>query len=207
MRMHPAEFLRSVRAVCDEFEVPLIADEVLTGFGRTGSLFACQRAGIGPDVLCLAKGLSGGTFPIAATLASGALFEAFRSRDHSRAFFHGHTFTAHPVGCAVALASLELCREDDVPARLEALGRRIEARLADARGDLELRRTGGIVAFDLPAADPGYLSTRCADLRRRSLELGVLLRPLGNVLYALPPACTTEAQADRIADVMAELAE
>jgi adenosylmethionine-8-amino-7-oxononanoate aminotransferase len=183
--------------------VPLVADEVMTGFGRTGALFATLGAGVAPDLLCLAKGLSGGLFPIAATLATEELYEAFLSEDRSRAFFHGHSFTAHPVGCAVARASLDLCREDDVPARLEHIGRRIESGLSIPG----VRRRGGIVAADLATDEaPGYLSALALRLRAEAVERGVLLRPLGNVLYAMPPACATDEQCDRIAAAMNALA-
>jgi adenosylmethionine-8-amino-7-oxononanoate aminotransferase len=191
----------------------------MTGFGRTGTLFACSQAGVAPDLLCLAKGLTGGLLPLAATLATERLYEAFLSPVRGRMFFHGHSFTGHPIGCAVARASLALCRAEDTPARLEALGRKLElslrARLRTAPGAAaaaalsSVRRRGGIVAFELPAGaggGAGYLSLRALELRRRAIERGVLLRPLGDTLYALPPACTTEAQAERIATVMAELA-
>ena len=212
MRMHDAEFVRAVRAACDERGVPLIADEVMTGFGRTGSLFACRAAAISPDLLCLAKGLTGGAFPLSATLATERAFESFLSTDRRKTFFHGHSFTANPVGCAVGLASLGLCLERDVPRRLDAIGARIETRLRaaglpDERAD-DLRRRGGIVALDLvvPESNAGYMSARAKDLREAAIARGVLLRPLGNVLYAMPPASTTDEQADRIGDVMAELA-
>jgi adenosylmethionine-8-amino-7-oxononanoate aminotransferase len=208
MRMHAPELVRAARAACDERGLFLIADEVMTGFGRTGTLFACEQAGVTPDLLCLAKGLTGGIFPLAATLCSAALFERFVSDDRARALFHGHSFTANPIGCAVARESLALSRERDVPARLAAIGARIEARLGKRLGprarELALRRCGGIVALDLPESG-GYLAARALERRRRALELGVLLRPLGNVLYAMPPACTGEAQCDAIADALAEL--
>lgn len=210
MVMHAPALVRDVRALCDEHGVPMIADEVMTGFGRTGRLFACQHAGVTPDLMCLAKGLTGGMFPLSATLATEELFEAFLSSDKRRTFFHGHSFTANPIGCAAALASLESNLTSDVPARLDAIGARIEARLAanPPANAGPLRRTGGIVAFDLevPPGDAGYLSRVTSDLRALAIERGVLLRPLGNVLYAMPPACTTDAQADRIADVLLELA-
>ena len=204
MRMHDVSLVRAARELCDRSGVPLIADEVMTGFGRTGALFACEKAGVSPDLMCLSKGLTGGVLPLAATLATAELFAAFLSEDRRRTFFHGHSFSANPIGCAVARASLELCLEDDVPARLDAIGARIEGAL-DLSG---VRRTGGIVALDLAvsAGDAGYLSTLSARLRARAVERGVLLRPLGHVLYALPPACATEAQCDRIAEVMGELA-
>jgi adenosylmethionine-8-amino-7-oxononanoate aminotransferase len=212
MRMHGAEFLRGLGEACRRRALPWIADEVLTGFGRTGALFACRRAGVAPDLLCLAKGLTGGLLPLAVTVANEVFYQSFLSADRGRAFFHGHSFTAHPIGCAVARASLHLCLERDVPGRLERLGARLETGLRELlpqRGEgLALRRTGGIVALDLPrraAQRQGYLSDRTLRLRARAIELGVLLRPLGDVVYALPPACTTEDQADRIAETLATL--
>jgi adenosylmethionine-8-amino-7-oxononanoate aminotransferase len=209
MLMQAPEFLRGLRRLCTERGLPLIADEVMTGFGRTGALFACDVAGIAPDLMCLAKGLTGGATPMSVTLARSEHFEAFLSSDRADAFFHGHTFTAHPIGCAAALASLELTLERDVPARLEALGARIHAQLAerlDRARTTGLRQRGGIVAFDLVGEGDGYLAGDPATLRRRAIELGVLLRPLGKVLYAMPPACTTDAEADRIAAALVELA-
>jgi len=212
MRMQPVSFLREVRARGDRHEVPLIADEVMTGFGRTGELFACTKAGIEPDLLCLAKGLTGGSFPLSATLTGERHFNAFLSLERSKAFFHGHTFTGNPVGCAVARASLAVCREEDTPGRLERIGALIEAILVDALADdprvESLRRTGGVVAFDLvppEGSERGYLSDLQPRLRAAAIERGVLLRPLGNVLYAMPPASTTSDQCERIAEVMVEL--
>ncbi|MEM7306821.1 MAG: adenosylmethionine--8-amino-7-oxononanoate transaminase [Planctomycetota bacterium] len=213
MCMHPPAFVAAARSACDDAGIPLIADEVMTGFGRTGSLFAHQQAGITPDYVCLAKGLTGGMMPLSATLTTEEVFEAFHSTDRSRAFFHGHTFTAHPIGCAVARASLRVTLGEDVPGKLDGIGARIEEGVAVLRDDprvSELRRTGGIVALELrPPEDDagGYLAALGPKLRRAAIEEGVLLRPLGNVLYALPPACTTEAQADAIAAAMRSLVE
>jgi adenosylmethionine-8-amino-7-oxononanoate aminotransferase len=210
MRMHAPEVLREARTLCDTHGVVLICDEVMTGFGRTGSLFACRKAGVAPDLLCLAKGLAGGMLPLAATLATERLFETFVSRDRSRAFFHGHSFTAHPIACAVALASLGLCLERDVPARLEHIGRTIEQRVRElCAGNSavhQIRRLGGIVAVELVCERPGYLALDPSAMRARALELGVLLRPLGNVVYALPPACTSDDECRTIAAALAELA-
>jgi adenosylmethionine-8-amino-7-oxononanoate aminotransferase len=213
MRMHAPELLRALAATCRARGVPLVADEVMTGFGRTGALFACARAGVEPDLLCLAKGLTGGTLPLAATLVRADWFEAFRSRERSRAFFHGHSFTANPIACAAALASLELVRTQRPELALERIGAQIEAellvRLPQARTRYALRRTGGIVALDVPeraGERAGYLNERALRLRAAAIERGVLLRPLGPVLYALPPACTSSAQAQQIARALAELA-
>jgi adenosylmethionine---8-amino-7-oxononanoate aminotransferase len=219
MRMHDASFVRAARAACDEAGVPLIADEVMTGFGRTGGLFACATAGVAPDLLCLAKGLTNGMVPLAATLATNGLFETFASfarPDRGRFLPHGHSMTGNPIGCAVALRSLALARERGVPERLAAIGARIEAGLAPLTGDRrvrDLRRTGGIVAFDLvpragsPGSASGYVTPLAPRLRARAVELGVLLRPLGNVVYALPPAATSDAQCDAIAAAMRALVE
>jgi adenosylmethionine-8-amino-7-oxononanoate aminotransferase len=211
MRTYDAGFLRAARELTSTRGLYLIADEVMTGFGRTGALFACQKAGIAPDLLCLAKGLTGGTLPLAVTLASEHVFGAFLHPERARFFPHGHTYSANPIACAAALASLELCREQDLPARFEAIGRRIERGLDELRGDgrvLELRRLGGIVALELAprAGDAaGYHARLALELRARAIERGVLLRPLGNVLYALPPACLTDAECDRIVEVCLEL--
>jgi adenosylmethionine-8-amino-7-oxononanoate aminotransferase len=210
MRMHAPQLVRAAREACDRHGVPLIADEVMTGFGRTGTLFACEQAGVTPDFLCLAKGLTGGMLPLAATLCTERWFERFVSTERARAFFHGHSFTASPLGCAVARASLALCRAQGTPGRLDALGRRIEervrARLGGSAGELKLRRCGGIVALELPGVGRGYLAPRALELRHRAIERGVLLRPLGDVLYAMPPASTSGEQADLVADVLADLA-
>jgi adenosylmethionine-8-amino-7-oxononanoate aminotransferase len=213
MRVHGPELLRAARRACDAHGVFLIADEVMTGFGRTGTLFACQQAGVAPDLLCLSKGLTNGMLPLAATLATARVFEAFQSRTGRRFFPHGHTFTANPIGCALALASLELALETRVWERFAALGARLEGALAPLRDHPRvrgLRRLGGIVAFDLepaPGAAGGYGSETSARLRAAAVERGVLLRPLGDTLYGMPPACTSDEQLDAIARCLAALAE
>jgi len=213
MRMHSVEFLRAARALCTAHGIPLVADEVMTGFGRTGALFACQRAGIAPDVLCLGKGLTGGMLPLAATLATDELFQAFRHDERMRFFPHGHTFTANPIACATALESLRLCHEDEVPARLARIGARIAeplAALVDHPRVRELRALGGIVALELEpprGGRAGYAAAGALDMRAHALAHGVLLRPLGNVLYALPPACLTDEECATIARTMAVLVD
>lgn len=208
MRVHSADFVRAVRQACDQHGIAMIADEVMTGFGRTGTLFACEQAGVTPDLLCLAKGLTGGMFPLAATLAREAMFQGFWSEDRTRTFFHGHTFTANPVGCAMALRSLELTQERNVPARLQAIGAVIRAQLESLETHphvRNLRHLGGLVAFDwCPPAQQtgGYLHAVGPRVSAIAMEQGVLLRPLGNVIYALPPACTTDEQAVQIGRAM-----
>ena len=203
MLMQTPQFLRDLRALCTERNLPLIADEVM--------------AGIAPDIMCLAKGLTGGMTPMSVTMAGERFFECFLSQDRGTAFFHGHTFTAHPIGCAAALASLELTLGRDVPKVLDGIGARIEAKLRELLPEFSgaarvpnprvagLRRMGGIVAFDLIGGEEGYLASQAPRLRQEATARGVLLRPLGNVLYAMPPASTTDAQCDRIAEVLADL--
>jgi len=210
MRAVPEDFVRAARAACDRHGVYLIADEVLTGFGRTGTRFACDQAGIAPDALCLSKGLTAGMLPLAVTLFRESLFDAFRSTSKDEMFFHGHTFTGNPIGCAVALESLQISVEDDTPARFRAIGAWIEAGLTAAIDDantLGLRTFGGITAIDVPDDGPGYLSDKGSQLKAACREHApdVLLRPLGNVLYAMPPACTTQAECERIARRMADV--
>lgn len=210
MCVHGVDVVRAARELCDAHGAFLIADEVMTGFGRTGDLFACLGAGVSPDLLCLAKGLTGGMFPLSATMATEDLYRTFWSEERTRALFHGHTFTGNPVGCAMALESLDITLERDVPARLNAIGARIRSGLSKLDGDprvRDMRHLGGMVAFDLVTDDAGYLSQRGPALRRVAASKGVLLRPLGNVIYALPPACTTDEQCDRIAAAMVAMAE
>ena len=211
MHMHPESVLREIRESCDQHGIPWIADEVFTGFGRTGQLFATRDTN--PDILCLAKGLTGGMFPMAATLATEETFQAFLSDDNTKALFHGHTFTANPVGCAVGIESLRICLEEDVPSKLATIGDRIHAKLESELSDVEhvkgLRKLGGVVAYDvapLPGAGSGYFDGVAPKLRARAIELGVLIRPLGNAVYTVPPACTTTEECDRIADALVDLA-
>lgn len=209
MKMQPPSFLREVREACDQHGIFLIADEVMTGFGRTGHTFACDAASIAPDILCLAKGLTGGIFPLSATLVREDIYAAFLADERAKAFFHGHTFTGNPIGCAVGLASMQLLREEDTPARLEQIGRWIGEALEGLRDHpmvTDMRRCGGIVALDLAADDAGYLAGLGERIRHacRS-QKDVLLRPLGNVLYAMPPSCTTEEECLRIAQAMRQV--
>jgi adenosylmethionine-8-amino-7-oxononanoate aminotransferase len=176
--------------------VLFIADEVMTGFGRTGTVFACHQAGISPDVLCVAKGLTGGSLPLAATLCSDPIFAAHLSKDRAKMFFHSSSYTANPIACAAALANFEIWRTEPVIERILALGRSQAICLKALHDDLRLsnvRQLGTISAFEVGGAG-GYLDDIALSLRARLLSHGVLLRPLGNTIYVMPPYCTTEDQ-------------
>jgi len=197
MRLCRPEFLRSLVALAKSRGVLVIFDEVMTGFGRTGELFACAKAGATPDILCLSKGLSGGCLPLAVTVATEQVYEAFLSDDAGRMFFHGHSYTGNPLACATGLASLELMTDATPRFRaMEATHRRLAAEhLADLPAVERLRFCGTIMAFDVRSRGPGgYFDATGPVLKRRFLEEGFLIRPLGNTVYLLPPYCITDEQ-------------
>lgn len=205
MRMYSAETLRALADMSRRHGVLVIADEVMTGFGRTGSFFACDQAGVTPDLMCLSKGLTGGFLPMGLTLASDDLFYAFYSDDRGRMFFHSTSFTGNPLACAAALASLAIWEDEPVMARIEAIAAHHARRLpefADRPHVAEVRRLGTIAAIELQAPDAGYLASAGPWLYRFFLDHDVLLRPLGHVVYILPPYCITAEDLDRIYDVI-----
>jgi len=207
MLIYPPEVLRALATICRRNGALLIADEVMTGFGRTGTLFACKQAGISPDILCLAKGLTGGSLPLAATLCTAEIFDAHYSTDRSHTFFHSSSFTANPIACAAARANLEIWRDEPVAERIAALGALQEERLARFRTDQRfenVRRLGTITALDLKVSDPGYLAGVTLELTRFFQARGLLLRPLGNTLYVMPPYCITAGELDLVYDGIAE---
>jgi len=205
MIVHPVEFLQKIRALCSEHGVLLIADEVLTGFGRCGTMFACDLAGIVPDLMCLSKGITGGVLPLGATLCTEEIHAQFSAP--GRSFFHGHSYTGNALACAAAVASLEIFETEDVFARIRAIAAQHARRLGRMANGLrvaETRQIGAVAALELIADDPGYLSSLKPRLYRFFLERGVLLRPLGHVLYVLPPYVITEPQLDYVYDVIEE---
>ena len=198
MRMVRESFLRQVEQRVRQAGALLIADEVLTGFGRSGHLFACQRAGIQPDLMALSKGLTGGFLPMGVTLAREAIFQGFVGPDPSLTLFHGHSFTANPLGCAAALASLDLLeRHPERHEGMEARHRPLLERLAHHPRVRAPRLLGSIAAFDLAVDRPGYLNPAGRQLQARVWEQGVFLRPLGQVVYLLPPLGISDAQLER----------
>ncbi len=207
MIVHPVEFLQRVRKLCSEHDVLLIADEVLTGFGRCGKMFACDLAGVVPDIMCLSKGLTGGFLPMGATVSTAAIYETFCGTDRSRTFFHGHSYTANPLGCAAGIASLEIFDTEPVFAHIAAIQKAHESRavaLAAHPAVADVRILGTMMALELQADDPGYFSELKPMLYDFYLKNGVLLRPLGNVLYVLPPYVITADQLNKVHDVIAQ---
>jgi adenosylmethionine-8-amino-7-oxononanoate aminotransferase len=205
MIVHPEEFLSGVRRLTAAHDVLLIADEVLTGFGRTGRMFACERAEVVPDIMCVAKGITGGFLPLAATITTDPVHEAFTGTERSRAFFHGHSYTANPIACAAANANLQIFDSEPVFERIAAIERVHAAHLPAFAAHpcvAEVRHIGTVAAIELKVPDAGYLSSLRPRLYEYFLNRGVLLRPLGNVVYILPPYVVTENQLNFVYDVI-----
>jgi adenosylmethionine-8-amino-7-oxononanoate aminotransferase len=206
MLVHPEGYLRAVRELCDRHDVLLIADEVATGFGRTGRMFACEHEEVAPDLLCLAKGISGGYLPLAATLASERIYAGFLGRfEEFRTFFHGHTYTGNPLACAAALASLDVFAEEHT---LEHLQRKIELLeqllepVAAHPQVREVRRRGFMTGIELSeqplTARIGHRVT--LEARRR----GAVIRPLGDVIVLMPPLAISEGDLTRLVAITAD---
>ncbi len=226
MRMHHPVYLKRVRDLCDAHGVFLIADEIATGFGRTGTLFAFEQAGVQPDLMCLSKGLTGGFLPLCAVLATQEIYDGFLDDSRERAFLHSHSYSGNPLACAAALASLDILQQDDVIARNRATATTMAAHAAPFASHscvAEVRQTGMILAIELhPEADAGndhafndhavndhaaedgnaveIAGRRGLRMYRAALDRGVLLRPLGDVLYWMPPYCIDDAQLAQLAE-------
>jgi adenosylmethionine-8-amino-7-oxononanoate aminotransferase len=213
MRMYHPVYLSLLREACDRHGVHLIADEIAVGFGRTGTLFACEQAGVTPDFLCLSKGLTGGYLPLSAVLTREPIYAAFYD-DYAtgRAFLHSHSYTGNPLACRAALATLDIFAEDDVIAANRGLARAMAeaaAPLADHPHVGEVRQTGMILAIEMVqdrATRRPYPWQERRGLRvyRHALERGALLRPLGNVVYFMPPYVITPEEIRWLAGVAAE---
>ena len=193
------QFLKAVQRLVHDAGALLIADEVLTGFGRCGDWFASRRAGLQPDLMALSKGLTGGCLPMGVTMASERIFSAFIGSDPSLTLWHGHSFTANPLGCAVANASLDLLEAE--PQRFLGFEARhrphLQALSRHPRVD-HCRLIGTLAAFDLAVeGTAGYLNPAGPTVKRIAMEAGVFLRPLGQVVYLLPPLCITDAQLEQ----------
>lgn len=210
MIVHPVEYLRRVRELCTRHDVLLVADEVLTGFGRTGKMFACDLAAIQPDLMCLSKGITGGFLPMGVTLCSDRVAAAFHSENRLHTFYHGHSYTGNALACAAAVESLRIFDDEPVFDRIAAVARVNTERLAQLSDFAvvgETRQLGTMGAVELRAEDAGYLSAMRPKLYRFFLDRGVLLRPLGNVVYVLPPYVISAAELHHVYDIITEAIE
>ena len=210
MLMYPAWVLREMKRICKAANVLFIADEVMTGWGRTGTLFACEQADVSPDIACYSKGLTGGSLPLAVTLCRAEIFEAHYSPDRTRTLFHSSSYTANPVACAAARANLELWQNRQSRERVASVAEMQEQAMkpfcADARFE-NVRRTGTITALDLKARDKGYLAGVGPKLEAFFADRNLLLRPLGNTIYVMPPYCVSSADLGEIYAAIAEAAD
>ena len=213
MRMYQAAYLTGLRKLCDEFGVHLIADEIAVGFGRTGTLFACEQAGITPDFMCLSKGLTGGFLPLSVVLTNESVYDAFYAEYTSgKAFLHSHSYTGNPLACSAALETLAIFRDEPVIERNRKTAEHIARRLREFQSHAhiaDVRQTGMIAAVEMVRDRASRTPFAVADRRglrvyRHALRRGVLLRPLGDVIYFMPPYVTTPEEIDLIFDVAHE---
>jgi adenosylmethionine-8-amino-7-oxononanoate aminotransferase len=201
MLFYPPRVLAEMRCICEQAGVLFIADEVMTGWGRTGTLLACEQAGVVPDILCLSKGLTGGAVPLAVTMASEPIFAAHLSDDRARMFFHSSSYTANPIACAAAVANLAIWREEPVAERIASLAERQAARLralAGHRAVANPRALGTVAAFELGDPTGAYLSDLGPRLMAHFRERDMLVRPLGNTIYVMPPYCIDDTDLDAV---------
>ena len=209
MLIYSPAILSAMREICAAHGVLFIADEVMTAWGRTGTLLACEQASVTPDILCLSKGLTGGAIPLAVTMANEAIYEAHLSQDRARMFYHSSSYTANPIACAAANANLAIWREEPVLARVADLARRQATHLAKV-GSLaaihNARSIGTITAMELGDRTGAYLSKVGPRLLGLFRDANVLLRPLGNTVYVMPPYCIDDGDLDRIYDAIAAAA-
>ena len=207
MRIYSPKVLSELRRLCSLHDVLFIADEVMTGWGRTGTLLACEQAGITPDILCLSKGLTGGSMPLAVTLATSRIYDAHYSPDRSKLFFHSSSYTANPIACAAALGNLEVWRDEPVGKRIDHVGQMQEEHLRRLPLARNVRRLGTIAAFEIDEAKSHYLSTRAPKLLAFFQNRDLLIRPLGNTIYVMPPYCIDDQDLGRIYDAIGEAFE
>jgi len=213
MRMYDPVYLQLLRQACNEHGVHLIADEIAVGFGRTGTMFACEQAGIRPDILCIGKGLTGGYLPLSACLTSDDIYAAFYAEyTTQRAFLHSHSYTGNPLACAAALATLDIFRDDDVLNRNRTLAAHMARAVAPLAGHPhvgEVRQTGMIAAVEMAkngkTREPYPWQERRGRLvYRHALERGAILRPLGDVIYFMPPYVITPEEIERLGVIALE---
>lgn len=204
MRMCRSQFLYRLQLIAKQFGIPLIYDEVMTGFGRTGEWFACVKSNTQPDIICLSKGITGGFLPLSATIVTENIFDKFYSDDIQKTFFHGHSYTANPLACAAAIASFKLLEDNPEQfRRFEKLHRKKTNEylqtIADAKKIRQIRFCGTVVAFDINIEEnTNYFASIGTLLKEAFLKRNLLIRPLGNTVYLMPPYCIEEGQLDNV---------
>lgn len=204
MRMYPAEYLRRLRALCDEYDIFLIADEVAVGFGRTGAMWACETAGIVPDLMCLGKALTGGYLPMSATIVTDRIYDGFRGDGTTdRTFYDGHTFCGNPITAALALATLDVFEEEHVLPSAEAGAVQMRSGFAELakRSDIHFAKTLGMIGMAAVHANAGG-AARARRVAHHALERGLYIRPLGEVIYLWPPLTTTTEELARMFEIL-----
>ena len=210
MLVYPPWLLAELKRIAEATGTLFIADEVMTGWGRTGTLFACEQAAVSPDILCTSKGLTGGAIPLAATLATDEIFDAHYSTDRSRTFFHSSSYTANPIACAAGVANVEVWRTEPVAERIAALAKTQAGWMARLSGHERLRDArvcGTIAAINVRGAAGGYLATVGPDIRAAFARRNMLVRPLGDAVYVMAPYCVTENELDRLYEALIEIVE
>ena len=206
MKMYPPEYLKAVSELCREHHVLLIVDEIATGFGRTGRMFAFERAGIDPDIVCVGKALSAGYLPISAAIVKNAIHETFSDKPADHTFYHGHTFCGNPIAAAAALEALKIYDEERLPEKAAAMERMFKESLgplAKLSSVQDVRCLGAIAAVELKPENPAPPVTRPHRIRKHLLKEGILLRPLGNVVYLMPPLVIDRKELDRLVSAFA----
>ena len=211
MRIYPPLYLKKLRELCDKYNVVFIVDEIATNFGRTGKMFACDHANISPDIMCISKGLTGGYMPMAITITTDKIYDAFYADyNEGKAFMHSHTYSGNPLGCSAALAVQKVLREDDImnkaQVRVKYLNNKLKEKLLDHKNIGEIRNIGLINAMEL-VTDKNTKEGFDSKLRmgyqiyKKALQRGLLLRPLGNVIYFNPPLIINEDEIDKAVDL------
>lgn len=208
IRIYPEAYLKRLRALCDQYDVLLICDEIAVGFWRTGAMFASERAGITPDIMTVGKGLTGGMLPMSATLVTDRIYDSFRhDGTRARTFYHGHTFCGNPITAAAALAALDVYRDEGIveglPPKIELLKQRMEA-IGRALGDSSVRSLGMIAAIEIGESAGG--AKRATEIVRRAQERGLFIRPLGSIVYLWPPLIADIQTLNRMLDILCEAA-
>ncbi|TAE13467.1 MAG: adenosylmethionine--8-amino-7-oxononanoate transaminase [Bacteroidetes bacterium] len=208
IQMYEAELLNQILEHCKSFEMICIADEVMTGFGRTGTMFASEQLTAKPDIICLSKGLTGGTMALGITACKQFIYDAFVSDDATKTFFHGHSFTANPLACTAAFTSLQLFQQNHCLEKIKIItswNQQLIANITNLPGVINARVLGTIAAFELQQSKNNYLSSIATQITQYALSKGVFIRPLGNTVYIMPPYCITNTEYDKIVTVLLEI--